>query len=176
MKGYVKGYYEKRNGKLVWVSPYENSKDKKTGDIASKVTNDGQTGGPKLPHLEDKLGRVPAKPVVVSNIGGTDKFNFVLEEVIKCVKTIHGFEPGEIVKLQSALRVAKGIIHELGYMDAGIKSFFEVPAVKRSKLSSGAVRETAAMVKELTRISRRIVKGTLREKVQRMAETMEEAL
>jgi hypothetical protein len=174
-KGYVKGYYERRNGRLVWISPYENSKDKHDRDGQSGVQETIQTPAIKPPSIDDKPHKPAVNPVVVRQ-ENDEKLNFLLEVVVRAAKTIRGFEPGEIVKLAPALKMARSIVSELGYMDAGIAPVFEPPSAKQTKLSSKAARETAALAKELKRVSRRVTKSTLREKTQKFSSTLTEAL
>lgn len=174
-KGFVRGYYERRNGKLVWVSPYENSKDKQSKDSASEVGETPMSAASKLPKFEPNSGKNPIKPVQVADHDETS-FSFLLEVIIRMVKQIDSFEPGEIVKLKAALSAAKSIVRELGYYDETIAPSFVVPNAKQSKLGSKAARETSAMSKELKRVMRRVTKSTLRAKVQKMSGLLQEAL
>lgn len=175
-KAWVRGYYERRNGKLVWVKPYENSKSRKPDDGGSDVRNLVETTEMPLKQPPPSSSEhAEVKPLGVAQID-KESMNWLLSVIIKCVKTIKGFEEGEIVRLYPALSIARSIIKELGYYDKTMDGYFTSPQVKASKLSSGAARETQAMAKNLKQLTRRVTKSTLREKVQRMSSQLEEAL
>lgn len=175
-KGYVKGYYEKRDGRLVWISPYENSKDKHNQPSVSKVQTLNSVTAPKLPQFDPNSAQQTPKPIMVST-KQDQEFDFLLNIIVGMVRAIDGFEPGEIARLRPALRSAKSIISELGYMDDGIKLMFnQHMAVKPMRLDAGHARQVSGMAKELNRVQRRVVKASLRNKVQKMAAYLEEAL
>lgn len=175
-KGYVKGYYEKRDGRLVWVSPYENSKDHKPNANTSGSTTLEGVKAPKLPKFDPNNAQQPAKPMMVAT-KQDQNFDFLLNMIVNMVRQIDGFDPGEIARLKPALREAKSIISELGYMDDGVKLMFnQHMAVKPTRLGSGPAREVSGMSKDLTRAARRVVRASLRVKVQKMAEYLQEAL
>jgi hypothetical protein len=174
-KGYVRGYYEKRNGKLVYISPYENSKTRKQ-QASSHETNVNLPNPIRKKAAKPEVqGHVNPKPVAIDKTN-EDPMNFVLQIILAIVKTIDSFEDGERVRLALPLRTAKTIVRELGYLDETIEVFFQTPKVKSTRLSDQAARETSAMVKQLKRLSRRVVKATLREKIQKMALQLSEAI
>lgn len=174
-KGYVRGYYERRNGRLVWISPYENSKDKHAKLDPSSVQENPATPIVKPLKIEGGGSQNTVKPVVPTQTNHKD-LNFLLEVIVRTVKTIRQFEPGEVMKLNPALKVARSIVSEMGYLDEGLDAIFHVPQVKQTKLSEGAARKTAALAKELKRVSRRVTKLTLREKTEKLSLTLAEAL
>ena len=175
-KGWVRGYYEKRNGRLVWIKPYENSKVRKMDGGNSDVQNLVETAGmPIKQPPKSSGGTTGIKPIDNAQIS-KESMNFLLHAIIACVKTIRSFKDGEIVKVAPALLIARSIIKELGYYDRTMENNFEIPDTKPTKLGSGASRETEAMAKQLNRLSRRVTKSTLREKVQKMSSQLEEAL
>lgn len=175
-KGYVKGYYEKRDGRLVWVHPYESSRDRKPQPATSGAMTLTSVTAPKLPKFDPNDAQQPAKPMMVASKQDQD-FDFLLNIIIGIVRTIDGFEPGEIARLKSALSSARSIISELGYLDDGVKMMFnQHMAVKPMRLGAGPAREVGGMVKELNRVSRRVVRSSLRNKVQKMADHLQEAL
>jgi hypothetical protein len=174
-KSYVKGYYEKRNGKLVYVSPYQNSKSKSPKAISTTQQADLPIARPPKPAFKENVGHVATKPVMLDQ-PSQESLNFILEVIIHVVKTIKSFEPGEIVRLAPVLLKAKAIIRELGYLDSGISANFDVPEAKKTRLSDGSMREAAAMSKELKRLSRRVNRATLREKIQKMSLLLQESI
>jgi hypothetical protein len=174
-KGYVRGYYEKRNGRMVYINPYQNSKSKKKPAVSNQQQVDVPTAHVPKPGFKENAGGVAAKPIHV-DARPDNSLNFIVEIIIRIVKVINHFEPGEIVRLAPAVLTAKSIVKELGYMDQGISASFEIPVAKKTKLSDGAARETAAMSKELKRLSRRVTRATIREKIQRMSALLAEAL
>jgi hypothetical protein len=152
-KSWVHGYYEKRNGRLVYVRPYENSKNKVAidgkGDTQSVETSPMKV---KKPDLSGGGGRSETKTVDQSQIS-KESFDWLLSVVISCVKTIRGFEDGEVVRLSRALNSARSIIKELGYYEPTMDGYFALPVAKSSRLSGGAARKTEAMSKKLNKNS-----------------------
>jgi hypothetical protein len=174
-KGYVRGYYERRNGKLVYINPYQNSKGRKKDAPSVQQKVDLPVARAPKPKFKENAGGVSAKPVSVDSRKDSS-LNFILEIIIHIVKTIDSFEPGERVRLSAAVQTAKSIVREMGYLDDGIVAYFDIPKAKSTKLSHGAARETAAMAKQLNRLTRRVTRATIREKIQRMSLQLSEEL
>lgn len=174
-KSWVRGYYEKRNGKLVYIRPYENSKSRKPGDGATDIQNvDTGAMHKKTPKLEVGAQQ-GVKPMTPAQMQG-ESMDWLLNVIVACLQTIHQFEDGEVSKLAGAVSTARSIISELGFMEPTMEQYFSTPKVSPTKLSSGAARETSAMAKRLKKTSRRVTKATLRKKVERMSTQLEAAL
>lgn len=174
-KGYVSGYYEKRNGKLVWISPYENSRTRndQPGNSDVDTLDGGSVRKPRAPFASS--GKNPEKTLDVAQQQNTS-LDYVLDAIIGMIKTISNMESGEIVRLQAALKTCRSIVRELGYLDDTISSFFRVPNVKPSRLGKRAARETAAMAKECDKLARRVTKHSLHVRIQKLGEQFEAAL
>lgn len=174
-KGYVRGYYEKRDGRMVWINPYQNSRDKEAQAGDSSMKNFDTVSAPSSKIVPTSSQRTPTK---VENVPQTqsESTSYIVDVIVSMVRTINKFEPGQVVRLREAMKLCRSIVQELGYLDATIKPYFEVPESKPMRLDKGASRETAAMSKEAKRLSRRITKGTVREKVQRLSVAFEDAL
>ena len=119
-KGNVKGYFEHRGGKLVWINPYSNEKQRhkrvspgRSTDVRVKTP----TARRRLPKEYKTSKKQKITPLYVNHGTNEEPFNFILPVIIKIVDTINSFEDGEIARLRQVLFTCKVIIKELGYMD-----------------------------------------------------------
>lgn len=173
-KSVVRGYFQKRGGRLVWINEYVNRKSKKQLENTVEQHNIRTGAPPKLPNQElDGKHNRRDKLVLPQSAGD---INFILSAIMQVVKTINSFEKGERARLSGALFICKSIIRDLGYYDQSLAEVFETPKVKPTRLGRRASRQTAGMSKNMKRLSRRNMRSVIKGKVQHLSEALADAV
>lgn len=157
LKSYVRGHFEKRNGRVFYVRPYENNKSKhpRSDVIGNGTIGNNISGIGRYRHGKDDPNSNHNHFVNVDP-HNDEGINYVVEFALELAYTIHGFEDGEIVKARDILDYCKSILSYYKYMDESIKYLFSIPNAEQIDLDSRDIRLIRARRREAEKLYLRV--------------------